>query len=50
MADVTHALSRVAACGAPPLLLDSAIPPAAAPASKLRTATPTRGTRFRGFL
>jgi len=48
MADVTHALSSVAAFGA--LLPDSAIPPAAAPASMLSTATPTRGTRLRGFL
>jgi hypothetical protein len=49
MAVVTHALSSVAARGAPPPL-DSAIPPAVAPASMLSTATPTSGTRLRGFL
>jgi hypothetical protein len=48
MADVTHALSSVAACGAE--LSTSATPAAAAPASMLSTATPARGTRFRGFL
>jgi hypothetical protein len=49
MADVTHALSSVAARGAlpPP---DSAIPPTVAPASMLSAATPTSGTRLRGFL
>jgi hypothetical protein len=48
MADVTHALSIVPACGAGPDV--SATPPATPPASMPSTATPTSGMRLRGFL